>query len=112
MGETLVVTYRVAVSDGIAPAITRDVVVTITGVNDTVAISAETAAISDTSGNDVLGPIDGAFDISDLDVTDNHTFSVTGEAVDLTVDGFDRSVSHALGTLYFNSDTGLTASCQ
>ncbi len=106
VGETLVVTYRVAVSDGIAPAITRDVVVTITGVNDTVAISAETAAISDTSGNDVLGPIDGAFDISDLDVTDNHTFSVTGEAVDLTVDGFDRSVSHALGTLYFNSDTG------
>ncbi len=106
MGETLVITYRVAVSDGIAPAITRDVVVTITGANDTVAISAETASISDTSGNDTIGPIDGAFDISDLDVTDNHTFSVAGEAVDISVDGFDRSVSHALGTLYFNSDIG------
>ena len=105
-GETLIITYRVAVSDGDAPPVTRDVTVTITGTNDTVTLSAETGALNDTSANDTLGPIDGAVDIADLDVTDDHSFSVSGGNPDEMLEGFDHSATGEFGTLYYNSDTG------
>jgi VCBS repeat-containing protein len=87
-GEQLTLTYTIEVDDHHGGVVTQDVVITVTGTNDTPVITsgAQTATIDElpaTRGSHTPDTAHGTVTFTDLDLSDTHTVTVTG----LTVSG-------------------------
>src|SRR4029078_3932812 len=84
-GDTLTLTYVAKVNDGTTDSNTQNLVITITGTNDTPAIDAATnpAAIAESSGPSNaqdIPPVTGTISITDQDLGDTLTISVAANA--------------------------------
>ena len=82
-GEILTLTYTATVNDGHGGVVTKPIIVTVTGSNDTVEITSDpqTAAISekaDTHGSATPDTASGAITFTDADLTDTHEVKITG----------------------------------
>ena len=89
-GETVMLTYQVTVDDGHGVLVNKDVVITITGTNDLPVVSADNAALTEDNGlpeghQDIPADLtaEGAISFTDVDSSDSHIVSTTGELLDL-----------------------------
>ena len=89
-GETVTLTYQVTVDDGHGVLVNKDVVITITGTNDLPVVSADNAALTEDNGlpeghQDIPADLtaEGAIRFTDVDSSDSHIVSTTGELLDL-----------------------------
>ncbi|MEM1038710.1 MAG: VCBS domain-containing protein [Pseudomonadota bacterium] len=89
VGESLILTYTLTISDDNNASVDQDVVITITGTNDApvIAVDATDAATSNlTEGNSGLADT-GTLSVSDLDTSDAVTVSAGDPAIDGTGSG-------------------------
>ncbi|MCB1234145.1 MAG: tandem-95 repeat protein, partial [Verrucomicrobiae bacterium] len=111
-GETLTDTFTYTVTDAEGGSVTRDVTITVVGVNDKPVGNDDTISINeDTVGSDTGSSVAGAghgllSNDSDVDTSDEHRVSkITVAGANYTVpDGGDRTVSLGNGTLTVSSD--------
>ncbi|MGY4620806.1 VCBS repeat-containing protein [Bradyrhizobium sp. USDA 4472] len=97
-GQTLTATYAVSINDGHGGTTSQNVVVTITGTNDTPVITsgAQTGAITEVAGqtgsttNDTAS---GAVTFTDADLSDTHTATVTGVTTSGTTSGLPTNAT-------------------
>ena len=89
-GETVTLTYQVTVDDGHGVLVNKDVVLTITGTNDLPVVTADNAALTEDNGlpeghQDIPADLtaEGAISFTDVDSSDSHIVSTTGELLDL-----------------------------
>ena len=89
-GETVTLTYQVTVDDGHGVLVNKDVVLTITGTNDLPVVTADNAALTEDNGlpeghQDIPADLtaEGAIRFTDVDSSDSHIVSTTGELLDL-----------------------------
>ncbi|WP_306577633.1 VCBS domain-containing protein [Bradyrhizobium sp. SRS-191] len=109
VGESVVETYRVTVSDGHGGTVSRDVSVTIAGTNDAPVITAAqtTGAMTEDSAVDAHGQLhaSGVIGFADVDLTDTHSVSVAlvsssnagGFALGVMSPQLDADTSHGGG---------------
>ncbi len=111
-GETLVLTYTIAATDTGTPALSNNttVTITITGTNDEPVLTLPTAInLTDSPADDSLTPITGSLQSSDADHNATRVYSLTGQVVDSSRNGFDVSRTSRFGILFLNSTTGAYA---
>ena len=106
-GQVATEVYTVTLNDGNGSTTTQDVTVTITGTNDAPVLTAITAkTYNDTPNDDSFAAHNGTLSATDVDATDTLSYSIDGDAGDITLAGFNRSISSTYGKLYLNSVTG------
>ena len=116
-GDTLTITYVAQIDDGHGTLDTENLVITITGTNDVPVIESATNPASigeiagDSSAQDIAA-VTGTITVSDQDLGDTLTFSVTGNAtarynggVVPTEDSVDVSALIASGAISFDALT-------
>ena len=110
-GATLVLTYRVTITDDSgaanAASVTQDITVTITGTNDAPVIAASLTAhtYTDTAGDDTFADVAGILTSTDADDSSTATYGITGSVASGEA-GFDLEVAGTYGVLYLNSVSG------
>ena len=89
-GETVTLTYQVTVDDGHGVLVNKDVVITITGTNDLPVLSADDGSVTEDNGlpeghQDIPTELmtSGSLSFTDVDSSDSHAVSTTGELMDL-----------------------------
>jgi len=94
VGESVILTYTVSVSDDNVPpaTVTQAIVVTITGTNDAPTVTDMTDVDHDFDEGDAALSTLGAFDIEDLDVTDIVTVSAISAVATGTTSGAPASL--------------------
>ena len=106
-GEVRTQTYAVAVDDGHGGAAVKNVVITLTGVNDAPTLDAPTPiTLTDTAAKDTFAPVTGMLVHHDADGGDTALYGITGGAASNALSGYDRAMAGTYGTLYLNSATG------
>jgi VCBS repeat-containing protein len=123
-GETVTLTYTVQVDDGHGGVVSQPVTITVTGTNDTPAItsSAQTGTIAERSNSSQPNPTgstlpdtaSGAVTFTDVDLSDHHTVAVTGVATLGTTSGLPSTTTMlgwlSLGGLTDTTGTGIGGS--
>ena len=106
--QVLTLTYTLTSDDGHGGTDSQDVTITITGTNDTPALSASVTdhTYVDTAADDSFGNLLGTLSTIDPDSGDTATYSVSGGVADNSLAGYDTSKASAYGTLYLNSASG------
>ncbi|WP_027574894.1 VCBS domain-containing protein, partial [Bradyrhizobium sp. WSM1743] len=94
LGQTLTVTYTVAIDDGHGGTVSQPVTVTVTGTNDQPIIVAGSTTASgtfsetaNTTGSSAAHTASGSIGFADVDISDTHTSSVTGVTTGGTTSG-------------------------
>ncbi|MFD2366156.1 VCBS domain-containing protein [Pseudoduganella sp. GCM10020061] len=110
-GQVITEIYTVTISDGHGSTSTKDVTITITGVNDEVVISSEVQAGAVVE--DGVQTAEGTINFSDADLTDTHTATITASPANalgtLTLANPADSANSADGTLDWTYELNNTA---
>ncbi|HEX3116704.1 MAG TPA: VCBS domain-containing protein [Bradyrhizobium sp.] len=119
VGESVTLTYTVQVDDHHGGLTSQDVVVTVTGTNDTPHITsgAQTGTITElagVTGSTTPDTASGAVTFTDVDLSDHHTVTVTGVVASGVTTGLPANATVlgwlALGAPHDTTGTGLGGS--
>ena len=103
-GETLTLTYTIAVSDSNNAVTNKTITINITGTNDTVSLNAPaTIYYTDTDGNDVFSATSSQLSANDIDRNTIFTYGIENG----TISGTTVTKTGTYGILTLNTTTGV-----
>lgn len=103
-GETLTITYTIAVSDSSNAVTNKTITINITGTNDSVSLNTPaTIYYTDTDGNDVFSATTSQLTASDLDKNTTFTYGIDNG----TISGTTVTKTGTYGVLTLNTATGV-----
>ena len=105
--EVLILTYKIKATDSNGDFAIQDVVIKVTGTNDSPILNTvlETT-YTDTNVDDTFESYNGTLVANDVDISDIKTYSIAGQKEDIAQTGFTHSKLGNYGNLYINSVTG------